>query len=349
VRRFDPSARLPGGADVHKHDCDEGRITVGTGPRRPSGGDAVSELFDKRLVFVTGKGGVGRTTVAAALGLAAAERGKRVIVCEVAQHEHLSRTFRRDAAGFSETELRERLYSISIDPRQALEEYLAGQMGSQRLSSLLTGNRIFDYFVAAAPGVKELATIGMAWEVAQLERRRSGATPYDLAIVDAPASGHGLAMLTTPRTYAEVARVGPIRRRARMIEDFVTDPSQTGYVAVSLAQEMPVTETIEFTHKLRDELGMTPDAVVVNALLPERFSAEEAAEIARAAAMNGSSRLSPVLRAALAEHRRARGQRAQLRRLRRATGGALTLPFLFTPELGTRELETLAARLVRKL
>ena len=129
-------------------------------------------------------------------------------------------------------------------------------------------------------------------------------------IVDAPASGHGLAMLTTPRTYAEVARVGPIRRRARMIQDFVSDPSQTGYVSVALAQEMPVTETIEFVEKLRDELGMTPDAVVVNALLPERFSTEEAAQIERAAAMNGSSRLSPVLHAALAEHRRARSQRA---------------------------------------
>ena len=147
--------------------------------------------MDKRLVFVTGKGGVGKTTVAAALGLAAARRGKRTIVCEVARQERMSKAFRREGVGWSESRLAENLYAISIDPQQSLEEYLEDQIGSRRLAHLLFHNRIFEYFATAAPGVRELVTIGKVWELAQLERRRARDAPYDLVIVDAPATGHG--------------------------------------------------------------------------------------------------------------------------------------------------------------
>src|SRR6266550_4991116 len=121
---------------------------------------ATSRMFDKRLVFVTGKGGVGKTTVAASLGLAAARSGKRTIVCEVARQERMSRLFRREGVGWSEGRLAENLYAISIDPQQSLEEYLEDQIGSRRLAHVLFHNRIFEYFTMAAPGVKELVTIG---------------------------------------------------------------------------------------------------------------------------------------------------------------------------------------------
>src|SRR3954454_22949262 len=198
-------------------------------------------LFDKRLVVVTGKGGVGRTTVAAALGLAAARQGKRTMVAEVAQQERMSRAFRREGVGYSETELADNFWAMSVDPQHALDEYLTQQVGGA-LGNVLFHNRIFEYFVAAAPGVRELTTIGKVWELAQLERR-SKAAPYDLVIVDAPASGHGLGMLRSPRTFGEIARVGPIRRRADAIHGFLTDRSRTGVVSVALPQEMPVNET----------------------------------------------------------------------------------------------------------
>src|SRR5205823_11982603 len=152
---------------------------------------------------------------------AAARRGKRTIVCEVARQERMSRAFRREGVGWSETELAERLYAISIDPQASLEEYLEDQIGSRRLAHLLFRNRIFEYFTAAAPGVRELVTIGKVWELAQLERRRSGDTPYDLVIVDAPASGHGLATLRAPRTFRDMARVGTITRQAGRIDSFI--------------------------------------------------------------------------------------------------------------------------------
>src|SRR5436309_7963846 len=228
----------------------------------------MESLLDKRLLFVAGKGGVGRTTVAAALGLAAARRGKRTIICEVARQERMSHAFLREGVGFHETELAPRLYGISIDPEQSLEEFLVDQIGSRRLAGLLVHNRIFEYLAAATPGLREMATIGKVWELAQLERRRRSDTPYDLVIVDMQATGHGLGALRTPRTFADVARVGPVRRKAKIIDSFLRDRRQTGVMAVALPEEMPVAETIEFADALRRQMGLPLELTVMNAMLP---------------------------------------------------------------------------------
>src|SRR3954464_12421538 len=308
----------------------------------------VSLLLDKRLVVVMGKGGVGRTTVATTLGLAAARMGKRVMVAEVAQQERMSRAFRREGVGYSETELAENFYAMSVDPQRALDEYLGEQIPGP-LSGALLHNRIFEYFVAAGRGVRELTTIGKVWELAQLDRKYGSGSRYDLVILDAPASGHGLAMLRAPRTLGGIARVGPIRRRADMIHEFLRDPERTGVVSVALPQEMPVNETIEFREKLHEEMGMRTDAVVVNALLPERFSVDEAERIEAVNGEHGSPEVAAALRAALSEHRRARSQRAQLRRLRKDVGDVVTLPYLWQPELGLDDFHRLADELERKL
>jgi len=242
----------------------------------------LASLFDKRLLFVTGKGGVGKSTVASALGLAAARLGKRTILCEVAQQELTSRLFHRDGIGFEETELVPGLAAISIDPQQAMEEYLRVQIGNRALFKLLFDNRIFQYLADAAPGVRELVTMGKVWELAQLERPWTGAeTRYDLVVVDAPATGHGLGLLGAPRTIRDIARVGPIRRQANRIDTFLRDPSATGVVAVALAEEMPVVETLEFDRRLSAEMGLETGAVVVNGLYPERFSGADAAALAQ--------------------------------------------------------------------
>jgi hypothetical protein len=307
-------------------------------------------LIDKRLVFVAGKGGVGRTTVAAAVGLAAARRGKRTIVCEVAGQERVSQTLGHSRAGFHETELAEHLYAISIDPQASLEEFLADQVGSRRLAGLLFHNRMFEYLAAATPGLRELATIGKVWELAQLDRPRRRGAPYDLVIVDLPATGHGLGALRTARTFGDVARVGPVRRRADMIDSFIRDERRTGVLAVALAEEMPVAETIEFAGALGRDLGIAIDLAVVNAVLPERFSAREAEEIERVDGGHGAPSVAAALRAALSEQRRARGQRAQLRRLRASLeADVVTLPYLFEPDLGLEEWERLSRELERRL
>jgi anion-transporting ArsA/GET3 family ATPase len=300
-------------------------------------------LRDRRLLYVTGKGGVGKTTVAAALGVAAARAGRRTIVCEVADQDRVSRAFRREGVvPETEVQLADNLWAITIDPQRALEEWLGNQIGGVGLR-VLARSSAFQYFVAAAPGAKELITIGKIWELGQAQRWTRSNRTYDLVIVDAPSSGHGLAMLTTPRTFGEIARVGPIRRQAFKIRDLLADSERTGYVAVALPEEMPVNETLELEARLPAAVGSRLEAIVVNGLWPERFSAADADELRSA---NGQ----PAVQAALSSYERARAQRSHLRRLRRATDAkVVTLPYLFDGEVGLPEYEKLASALARKL
>jgi anion-transporting ArsA/GET3 family ATPase len=301
-------------------------------------------LLDKRLLLVTGKGGVGKTTVAAALGLAAARSGKRVIVCEVARETRLASLLDLPDEGYDEHEAEPGLYGMSVDPERAKREWLQHQLRSGTMAGILGHSRVFGYLTAAAPGLNELVTIGKVWDLAQVERR-TGHRRYDLVILDAPATGHGMALFTAPRTYARVAAAGPVRRQALRIHDFLTDRRATGVLGVALPEEMPVNETLDLKQALHDELALGFDAIVVNALLPDRFTRAEEQRLESL-----DAELSPAVRAAVAtalsEDRRARVQRAELRRLKRSVDDTvLTLPYIFEPEIGREQLDEIASRL----
>ena len=307
------------------------------------------EILDKRLIFVTGKGGVGKSTVAAALGVAASRQGKRTIVCEVAQQERMSYVFHREGVGYRETEIGEGLYAFSIDPQRALEEYLQLQIRIKPVYDLMFKNRIFTYFAAATPGLRELVTIGKVWELAQLDRRVKRGAKYDLVIVDAPATGHGIGILRTPKTFSDIARVGPIKRQADAIYDFITDSDLTSVCVVAWPEEMPVNETLDLRRNLHEELGLSLDRVFMNGLYPELFSDDEVTTVRErlerdeAANGNGSVVLRAALRAALSEYRRATAQREQLQRLREESGeDVVELPFLFCPQVDMEAVAELA-------
>jgi anion-transporting ArsA/GET3 family ATPase len=306
----------------------------------------VASLLDKRLILVTGKGGAGKTTVAAALGLVAARRGKRVVLCEVAEKKRLGALFAVDTE-HAETELAPGLFAVSVDPEQAKQEWLRYQLKSRTLAGVLGGSRLFQYLTAAAPGLSELVTMGKVWDLAQLERRTGGSV-FDLAIVDAPATGHGLAMLRAPSTFAAVARVGPIGRQAEKIDRSLRDAAHTGVLTAALPEEMPVNETVEFERALRRDLNISVDAIVVNAVHPERFKRSDLERLEGAS--GGSAVARAAVAAAISEHRRARGEHAQVRRLRRAAEApVVTLPRIFEPELDRDDLERLSAELERRL
>ena len=247
----------------------------------------------------------------------------------------------REGVGYEETEIADNLNAISLDQQHTLEEWVTYQLPSKTLASLLYRNGIFQHLTSAAPGIKELVTIGKIWELAQLHRKTKDARPYDFVVVDSPATGHGLGMLRAPRTFGDIARVGPVRHQADRIHDFIIS-DKTGVLAVALPEEMPVNETLEYSEEIEKFRGGL-DAVVVNGLYPARFTEEEVASL------NGHG--GPAVRAAVTEYRRYRSQVDELERLKGGVGSVplASLPFLFEPELGLLEVQSLSVELEEQL
>ncbi len=349
----------------------------------------MSSLLDRKLIVVTGKGGVGKTTLSAALGLLAAQRGLRTIVVQLSDAESDTGAAGRLAAllghaqapaqGF-EVELAERLWGLSIDRDRVLAEWLRA-LGGRVPARVLTSSSSFQYLIAAAPGAREMLSMVKVWELAQDRRpaergTRGGSakTPteaprgdYDLVVLDAPATGHALALLRSPQLFSAIARVGPVARQARQVRELFADPALTAYLAVAHATEMAMSETLELQEDLRTELGRELHAVVVNAALPRRFEREElhriagldgdlATEIAKARTPRAGHRRasSPTVvrsagRAAFAAHERAPAPQGQVARLRRRGVAVVTVPFMFQTELDLAAVEQIADRLGRRL
>ncbi|HEY7967096.1 MAG TPA: ArsA-related P-loop ATPase [Solirubrobacteraceae bacterium] len=291
-------------------------------------------LLERRLVFLLGKGGVGRSTLAAAFGVLAARRGLRAIVVEVSGRGDVPRLFGRGGESGVELELSPGLWTLDVDPRQALEEYLRDQLPLRLLADAIGSSATFGYVAAATPGLRELLTIGKIWELAQTERRTPGAAVYDVVVVDAPATGHGLALLAAPRTFADAAAAGPIARQGRRIAATLADRRLTALAAVATPESAAVEELLE----LRRTLDGRMDAVLANAVVAERFSAADALALRGAHAQPKlSAPARGALATAIAEDALARAQRAQLARL----PAPLVLP-LISAQISRAELETLA-------
>ena len=321
-------------------------------------------LLDHKLLTITGKGGVGKTTIAAAIGLLAARRGLRTIVVEVGDHSRLVDMFDTVARQPGvENRLADRLSSITIDPDRALLEWVQ-ELGGRIPGRVLASSGTFQYFAAAAPGAKELFGMVKIWELTQGRRWQRRAAGYDLVVLDAPATGHALGMLGSPRTFGAIARVGPVAAQADRVRELLADPQRSAYVAVALGTEMAVTETLELQDGLRSELGRDLDAVIVNGLLPRRFSAAELRRIAALdgevpvkggrSARRGAAAAELQLRhdaahAAQAVHDRARFQHNQVTRLRRREFEVMGVPFLWGAQLDLRALGAIADQLERKL
>jgi anion-transporting ArsA/GET3 family ATPase len=299
----------------------------------------------RRLVVITGKGGVGKTTIATALGLLAARRGLRALVVEIGGRRLVPGLLGHDHSGQqSEVELEPGLWSTTIDPDRALLEWL-GVMGGSLAARLLVSRASFRYFAAAAPGASELVSLVKIWELTQEERWRKGGERYDVVLVDAPATGHALAMLRSPRTFGAIARIGPVATQAREVSELLADPARSAYIAVAQASEMAVTETIELADGLQRELGRELDVVIVNGTFPRRFTS---AELELLAGLDGGDAVDGAVRAVRFVHDRARIQHNQIERLRRRRLHVVGVPFSFQPRLDRAALEAIADRLGRE-
>jgi anion-transporting ArsA/GET3 family ATPase len=228
----------------------------------------VPGLLDHRLLFVTGKGGVGKTTIAAALGHLAASQGRRTLLCEVDAKGNLADAFEAGPTEFRAREIAPDLWVMAMDTEASLKEYLKLQLRVPLLARIGPLARTFDFVANAAPGVKEILTVGkLCYEV----RERH----YDLVVVDAPASGHIVGQLAAPDAIKELVKVGMVRDQTGWMLDILGDPVTTGAVIVATPEEMPVNETLELAERLRTETVVDLAAVVVNRVLPELFTRGE--------------------------------------------------------------------------
>ncbi len=312
---------------------------------------AVVPLLDRRLVFVTGKGGVGKTTVAAALGLLAAQQGKRTLVCEVDAKGNLADFFESKPTHWDPREVAPGLSAMSMQTEESLKEYLRLQLKVPLLAKIGPLARTFDFVANAAPGVKEILTVGkLCYEVREEN--------YDLVVVDASASGHVVAQLAA---LGELVKVGRVRDQTRWMDDILGDPAVTGAVIVSAPEEMPVSETLELAERIRTETAVDLATVVVNKVLPELFSRSEEEIFGRLREPVGAAALcdalgvptvAPVLDGAelAVTLRRTRAEHLTRLRTELSTGVPLLyVPYYFTRFHGIRTTRAVAEALAEEL
>jgi anion-transporting ArsA/GET3 family ATPase len=312
----------------------------------------LDELLSKRLVILSGKGGVGKSVVGAAVALAARERGKRVLLVEVEAAREAARYLGGRASGGAVREVLPGLFTLNLDPAAAMEEYVRTTVRVELLARRVLDSPLYQRFFAAAPGVPELITLG---KVMILEGETTGwrARPrWDLIVLDAPATGHGLAFLKVPLAASRAIPVGPVGYNARRVLALLRDPERTALGIVAIPEEMAVVEAVEFHRLAREELGITPRAVFLNACHERRFTEAQEASILWLAAQGAGGALAPgvslpaALAAARRHIRRHKLTRFYLARLRRALDTPLVaLPYLFQDDVGLDGIRVLAERL----
>src|SRR5947207_8294793 len=227
-----------------------------------------ADLFDHKLLFVTGKGGVGKSTVAAALALLGSQRGKRTLVCEIDAKGNLADFFEAGETDYTPREIHPNLFAMTMDTEASLQEYLRLQMRLPAIARIGPLARAFEFVATAAPGVREILTVGKpVWEV------REG--NWDLVVVDAPATGHIGGQRAAPQSINELVHVGLIRPQTGWMVEILGDERLTGLVIVTTPEEMPVNETIELSKRVEDETDVSLAAIVVNRVLPELFGRQE--------------------------------------------------------------------------
>src|SRR4051794_22128153 len=313
-------------------------------------------LLDRRLLFFTGKGGVGKSTVTAATALLAAEHGKRVLLVEVDAKNNLTALFEHAPVGFEPRQVHPGVYAMQMDTEASLREYLKVQAKVPVFGRIGPMARAFDFVATAAPGVKEILTVGkVCWELRESIMGRAG---WDLIVVDAAATGHVISQLDAPRAIQELVHVGPVRNQTDWMVELLSDPALTALNVVTTPEEMPVNETIELVERARQELAVPLGFVIVNRVLPELFThADEdvfdalrspvASELLAGRAGAGATAVLDAARLAVSMRRSRSVHLSYLRE--RVDLPLLLIPYLFVRDHGLRVTRMVADALGQEL
>jgi hypothetical protein len=299
-------------------------------------------ILDRRLLFVSGKGGVGKTVATAALALYAFRRRKRVLVVELSSYGRIRELLGGPPPGPEPAEIQPHLELVRIEPRRALEDFLESVLPVRALRQRLLASHSFSILTAAAPGIEEFLVLA---KIAELEGMRVGLRRrprYDLVLVDAPATGHSLPLLSTARTLMEMMPIGPIGKMADEVNQLLGDARRSAAVIVTLAEEMAVNETIEIRAGLARSGAIAVGPVLVNALWPARFTDEEAQWLTGSAADPSD----PLIAAGRYHLERRRRAEEQIARIRAELGvEPVALPFVVNATLDRPHLRRLVAAL----
>ena len=313
---------------------------------------SLDAILNRRLLIISGKGGVGKTTISAALGVMAARHDLRVLVAEVEGKTALSSLLGNGPLTSEPRELRPGLFAMNISPEDALREYFEVQFHAKRVTRPLVASQLVYYVTHAAPGLRDILMLGKIW---YMVARKS---QFDLAVLDTPAAGHAVSMLRSPQGFLEAVPVGTLAGHARRVLDWLRDPDQVAVHLASLAEETPVNETLETADLLARRVQMPVECVYLNGLYPPvaddpatvrsldrlrsprglmpRTKEAPGADPARAAALFACGEFYRARRAMQQEHRE------QLLDGLAETTSVIDLPFLFGDSFGRKELDHLA-------
>lgn len=334
-----------------------------TGP--PSGCDKnlpmeIADFLAPRIHLVCGKGGVGKTTVSAALALVAARAGYKVCVAEIDHKGSLPQLFGASEPSYEPSELSPGVWALNVMPEDALAEYLEVQYHMKRVSKVLTSTHFTDYITTAAPGLKDILVLGKIWYLEQNRAPGGRRYDFDTIIVDAPAAGHMITFLAAPMGLADAVQVGPIKRQADWLTEMLTNPARSIAHLVTLPEEMPVAETLETSQKLDDELGVSQGVTFANGVYQDSLSDEHLAFLTKPSsvqscadsvglrldkedfeALNGYASFLEARSAIQAKHLRILAKSA--------SRPIVKLPHLFGSGLGLPDIETLADEIETKI
>jgi anion-transporting ArsA/GET3 family ATPase len=230
----------------------------------------MSSLFEKRLILVCGKGGVGRSTVAAAIAKNCADRGRNTLLFETNANDRFGEYFDRPAVGTDIVPLASHLFAVNTTPAAALAEYGLMILKFKKAYEMVFENRVTKSFLRAIPGLDDYSLIGKAWF--HTTEKKRGKSIWDTVVFDMPASGHSLSMLRIPKVILETVPEGPLTRDARTLSELLVDPERTAAVVVTLAEDMPSNEARELSQKLAAELDITTQHVIANQLYPGKVA-----------------------------------------------------------------------------